>query len=74
MIKFVTVDDGGQRSSIEGQENRPQDRTLRDTTGEFDRIGHRVGDRRCVEPVLQIGLELTRQRQYCGFQMCTLGG
>ena len=73
MIKFVTVDDGGQRSSIEGQENRPQDRTLRDTTGEFDRIGHRVGDRRCVEPVLQIGLE-PGKGSIVDSKMCTLGG
>ena len=28
--------------SIDGEEDRPQDRTLRDTTGEFDRIGLRV--------------------------------
>ena len=31
--------------STEGEENRPQDRPLRDTTAEFDRIGLRVVDR-----------------------------
>ena len=31
--------------------------TLWDTTGEFVRIGLRVVDRHCLEPVVQIGLE-----------------
>ena len=30
---------------IEDEDDRPQDRTLRDTTGEFDRIGLHVVDR-----------------------------
>ena len=59
MTEVVTGDDGGQSGSIEeGEENRPQDRTLRNTTGEFDRIGLRVVDRHCLEPVGQIRFEL----------------
>ena len=54
VIEVVTGDDGGQSGSTEGEEHRPQDRTLRNTTGEFDRIGLRVVDRHCLEPVAQI--------------------
>ena len=55
MIEVVTGDDGGQSGSTEeGEEHRPQDRTLNNTTGEFDRIGLRVVDRHCLEPVAQI--------------------
>ena len=57
VIQVVTADDGGQRGSIEGEENRPQDRTLRDTIGEFDRLRLPVVDRHCLEPVVQMGLE-----------------
>ena len=35
--------------SNEGEEDRPQDRTLRDTRGEFDGIGLRVDDRHCQQ-------------------------
>ena len=53
--EVVTGDDGGQSSSIEeSEDDRPQDRTLRNTTGEFDRIRLRVVDRHCLEPVGQI--------------------
>ena len=55
VIEVVTGDDGGQSGSTEeGEEHRPQDRTLNNTTGEFDRIGLRVVDRHCLEPVAQI--------------------
>ena len=40
--------------STEGEEDRPQDRTLRDATGKFDRIGLHVTDRHFLEPVIQI--------------------
>ena len=52
----MTVDDGGKIGTIEGEENRPQDRTLRDTTAEFDRIGLRVVDRHRLDAVVQIRL------------------
>jgi len=39
---------------IEDEEDRPQDRTLRDATGKFDRIGMHVVDRHLLEPVIQI--------------------
>ena len=53
----MTGDDGGSRGSIEGEEDRPQDRTLKDATGKFDRIGLHVIDRHILEPVVQIGLK-----------------
>ena len=39
-----------------GEKDRPQDRTLRDTTVEFDRIGLHVVDRHRLDAVVQIGL------------------
>ena len=51
------VDDGGWRGSIEGEEDRPQERTLRDATGKFDRIRLHVVDRHFLELVIEIGLE-----------------
>ena len=45
VIQVAMVDDGGQRGSIEGEEDRPQDKTLRDATGKFDRIGLYVFDK-----------------------------
>ena len=57
VIQAVMGDDGGERGSIEGEEDRPQDRTLRDTTGTFDRIRLRAFNRHCLEPVEQIGLQ-----------------
>ena len=72
VIQVVMVDDGGFRDSIKGEEDKPQDRTLRDATGQFGRIALPVVDRHFLEPVIQKGQ--TRQGQYCGFQMCTLCG
>ena len=57
VIQVVTADDEGQRGSIEGEENRPQDRTLRDTTGEFDRLRLPAVDRHCLEQVVQMRFE-----------------
>ena len=53
----MTVDDGGKIGTIEGEENRPQDRTLRDATGKSDRIELHVVNRHCLEPVVQIGFK-----------------
>ena len=50
----MTVDDRGWRGSIEGEGDRPQERTLRDATGKFDRIRLHVTDRHVLEPVVQI--------------------
>jgi len=52
VIQVVTVNVRGQRDSIEGEENRPQDGTSRDTAGKFDRIGPGAVNRRCLEPVV----------------------
>ena len=41
--------------SIEGEEDRPQDRIVRDATGKFDSIRLHVIDRHLLEPVIQIG-------------------
>ena len=54
MIQVVIVNDGGYRGSIEGEEDRSQDRTLRDSTGKFDRIGLHVVGRHLLESVAQI--------------------
>ena len=35
----------------------PQERTLRDTSTDFDRMGLGVVNRHCSEPVVQVGLE-----------------
>ena len=53
----MTVDDRGWRGSIEGEGDRPQERTLRDATGKFDRIRLHAVDRHCLELVIEIGLE-----------------
>lgn len=55
-IQIVTVDNGGQRGSTEGKEDRSKDGTLSDTTRDFDRIGLGV-NKYCLEPVIHIGLE-----------------
>lgn len=52
VIQVVTVDVRGQRDIIEGEENRLQDRTSRDTAGKFDRIGPGAVNRQCLEPVV----------------------
>ena len=41
--------------SIEGEEDRHQDRTLRDATGNVDKIGLWLAE--TFEPVVQIGLK-----------------
>ena len=38
------VDDGGWRGSIEGEGDRPQERTVRDATEKFDKIRLHVVD------------------------------
>ena len=45
------------RRSIDGEENGHQERTLRDTSRDFDRMGLGVVNRHCSEPVVQVGLE-----------------
>ena len=57
MIQVVTIGDEGYRGSIEGEEERPQDGTLRDATGKFDRIGLHVVHRHYLESVVQTGLK-----------------
>ena len=57
VIQVVMVDDGRPQGSTQGDRNSPKDRTLRDTTEEFDKIGLCVVKRHCLEPVIQIGLE-----------------
>lgn len=57
MIQVVMIDDGSHRGSTQGDRNSPKDRTLRDTTEEFDRIELCVVERHCLQPVIQIGLE-----------------
>ena len=59
-IRVTTVDDGGQRSSIESKENGPQDRAVRDTTGEFDRMGLDVVHINCLESIVKMGLNQQR--------------
>ena len=48
VIQVVMVDDGGERGGIEGEEDRSQDKTLRDVTGKFDRIGLHFVGRHCL--------------------------
>ena len=45
VIQVAMADDGGWRCSREGEEDRHQDKTLRDATGKFDRIGLHVVDK-----------------------------
>ena len=56
-VDVVLLNDIGQGSSVESEQNRPKNRSLRNTTGKFDRFRLSTIDNNSLKSIGNVGLE-----------------